>query len=70
MPDAFCARILSRFPRRPRRPSAWSTIHGVVLDSSGTIRFIGVLPSDAFEGNGYIEKVLRRMFAKSTSKRN
>jgi len=41
-----------------------------VLDSSGTIRFIGVLPSDAFEGNGYIEKVLKRMFAKSTSKGN
>lgn len=38
---------------------------GVVLDSSGTIRFIGVLPSDAFERNGYVEKVLRRMFAKS-----
>ena len=69
MPDTFCARILSRFPRRPWRPSAWSTIHGV-LDSSGTIRFIRVLPSDAFEGNGYIEKVLGRMFAKSTSKGN
>ena len=41
---------------------------GVVLDSSGTIRFIGVLPSDAFERNGYIEKVLRRIFAKSPSK--
>jgi len=41
---------------------------GVVLDGSGTIRFIGVLPSDAFERNGYIEKVLERMSAKSTSK--
>lgn len=37
---------------------------GVVLDSSGTIRLIGVLPSDAFEGNGYVEKVLGRMLAK------
>ena len=40
---------------------------GVVLDRSGTIRFIGVLPSDAFDKNGYISKVLDRMFAKSTS---
>jgi thiol-disulfide isomerase/thioredoxin len=43
---------------------------GVVLDGSGTIRFIGVLPSNAFEQNGYISKVLERMFAKSTSKVN
>jgi len=43
---------------------------GVVLDSNGTIRFIGVLPSDAFNGNGYIEKVFERMFAKITSKAN
>lgn len=41
---------------------------GVVLDSRGTIRFIGVLPRDAFERNGYIEKVLERMSAMSTSK--
>ncbi len=41
---------------------------GVVLDRRGTIRFIGVLPRDAFERNGYIEKVLERMSAKSTSK--
>jgi hypothetical protein len=43
---------------------------GVVLDSNGTIRFIGVLPSDAFNGNGYIEKVFERMFARNTSKGN
>jgi thiol-disulfide isomerase/thioredoxin len=43
---------------------------GVVLDSTGTIRFIGVLPSDAFERNGYVEKVLERIFAKSPSKGN
>ena len=43
---------------------------GVVLDSTGTIRFIGVLPSDAFNGNGYIEKVFERMFAKSILKGN
>ena len=39
-----------------------------MLDSSGTLRFIGMLPSDAFEGNGYKDEVLGRMFAKSTSK--
>ena len=43
---------------------------GVVLDRGGTIRFIGVLPSDAFDENGYISKVLERMSAKSTSKVN
>jgi hypothetical protein len=41
---------------------------GVVVDGSGTIRFIGVLPSDAFNGNGYIEKVLERAFPKTASK--
>jgi len=41
---------------------------GSVVDSSGTIRFIGVLPGDAFNGNGYIEKVLERMFPKAASK--
>jgi len=43
---------------------------GVVLDKSGTIRFIGVLPSHAFEENGYISKVLQRMSATSASKGN
>ena len=43
---------------------------GVVLDSNGTIRYIGVLPSDAFDGNGYIEKVFERMFPKNKSKGN
>lgn len=43
---------------------------GVVLDGNGTIRYIGVLPSDAFDGNGYIEKVFERMFPKNTSKEN
>jgi hypothetical protein len=43
---------------------------GVVLDSNGTIRFIGVLPSDAFNENGYIEKVLERMSGKGAAKGN
>jgi hypothetical protein len=43
---------------------------GVVLDRSGTIRFIGVLPNDAFEEKGYISKVLERMSPRSPSKGN
>ena len=34
---------------------------GVVVDHAGVIRFIGVLPSDAFNGDGYMEKVITRM---------
>lgn len=40
---------------------------GIVTDKTGTIRFIGDLPSDAFNGDGYIEKVLNRMTAKPTA---
>jgi hypothetical protein len=43
---------------------------GVVLDRSGIIRFIGVLPGNAFEEKGYISKVLERMSPKIASKRN
>jgi thiol-disulfide isomerase/thioredoxin len=34
---------------------------GIVVDHEGVIRFIGVLPSDAFNGDGYMEKVITRM---------
>ena len=34
---------------------------GVVVDRTGMIRFIGVLPGDAFNGDGYMEKVITRM---------
>ncbi|KAA6464555.1 peroxiredoxin family protein [Acidobacteria bacterium AB60] len=34
---------------------------GIVLDHEGKVRFVGVLPADAFSGNGYIGKVLVRM---------
>jgi hypothetical protein len=36
---------------------------GIVLDHSGSVRYVGVLPEDAFNGNGCIENVLRRMNA-------
>ena len=36
---------------------------GIVLDRMGQIRFIGALPGDAFNGGGYIEKVIVRMAA-------
>jgi thiol-disulfide isomerase/thioredoxin len=34
---------------------------GIVLDHDGRVRYVGVLPDDAFNGNGYMEKVLVRM---------
>lgn len=33
----------------------------VVVDSRGIVRFIGMIPTDAFNGNGYMEKVFMRM---------
>ena len=33
----------------------------VVIDGSGTVRFIGSIPTNAFDGNGYIEKVIVQM---------
>jgi hypothetical protein len=38
---------------------------GIVTDKAGVIRYIGVIPGDAFNGEGYIEKVITRMAAKS-----
>jgi thiol-disulfide isomerase/thioredoxin len=34
---------------------------GILVDHTGVIRFIGVLPSDAFNGDGYMERVITRM---------
>jgi hypothetical protein len=39
---------------------------GIVVDKAGLVRFIGVVPGDAFNGDGYIEKVLTRMAAKTS----
>ena len=39
---------------------------GIVLDRTGRIRFIDSLPGDAFNGGGYIEKVIERMAAVET----
>jgi len=36
---------------------------GIVVDSQGKVRYVGVLPGDAFNGDGYIERVLKRMSA-------
>jgi thiol-disulfide isomerase/thioredoxin len=38
---------------------------GIVTDKAGLIRYIGVIPGDAFNGDGYIEKVITRMAAKN-----
>lgn len=42
---------------------------GIVTDKGGLVRFIGMIPSDAFNGDGYIEKVLTRMAAKTAVSR-
>ncbi len=34
---------------------------GIVLDHEGKVQYVGELPGDAFNGNGYLEKVLTRM---------
>ncbi|MGB7264194.1 MAG: hypothetical protein WBC92_01695 [Terracidiphilus sp.] len=34
---------------------------GILVDHAGVIRFIGVLPDDAFNGGGYMEKLITRM---------
>ncbi len=41
---------------------------GIVLDATGKIRFIDSLPGDAFNGGGYIEKVIVRMAAVAAAK--
>jgi len=38
---------------------------GVVVDHGGVVRFIGAIPADAFNGDGYISKVLTRMAGKA-----
>lgn len=40
---------------------------GIVIDKTGVVRFAGVIPVDAFNGGGYIEKVIVRMKADETN---
>lgn len=41
----------------------------VVVDGHGVIRFIGLLPADAFNGDGYVSKVIQRMVAAAHARR-
>jgi len=41
----------------------------VVVDGHGVIRFIGMLPADAFNGDGYVSKVIQRMVAAAQARR-
>ncbi len=41
---------------------------GIVLDKAGKVRFIGAIPGDAFNGDGYIPKVIERMTGATTTK--
>jgi hypothetical protein len=40
----------------------------VVVDHAGIVRYVGVIPGDAFNENGYIERVLTRMAAAAGGK--
>lgn len=33
----------------------------IVVDRAGVVRFIGAVPTDAFNGNGYVERIIVRM---------
>jgi thiol-disulfide isomerase/thioredoxin len=33
----------------------------IVVDRAGVVRFIGVIPTDSFNGNGYMERIIVRM---------
>jgi len=37
---------------------------GIVVDKAGMVRYVGVIPGDAFNGGGLIEKLITRMVAK------
>jgi thiol-disulfide isomerase/thioredoxin len=42
----------------------------IVVDHNGVVRFIGVIPADAFNGNGYMERIIVRMAtAEATSQK-
>jgi hypothetical protein len=36
---------------------------GIVMDGQGKVRFIGVLPGDAFKRDGYVEKMILKIGA-------
>lgn len=45
-------------------PAAFGAVDyplGLVLDQSGIVRFIGAIPGDAFNGDGYMQKAIERM---------
>ena len=42
---------------------------GIVLDHGGKVQYVGVLPGDAFNGNGYVNKVIERMTASDANRR-
>ncbi len=40
---------------------------GVAVDETGAVRYVGVLPGDAFNGDGYVAKVLIPMVGKTSA---
>jgi hypothetical protein len=57
-------------PKAARALGAVDYPLGVVLDHDGVVRFLGVLPDNAFNGDGYVEQVLMRMGAAMTVERS
>jgi hypothetical protein len=41
----------------------------IAIDSAGVIRFVGTVPSNAFNGDGYITKIIQRMAASEPVKK-
>lgn len=54
-------------PNDARALGALDFPFGIVLDHEGKVRYVGVLPGDAFNGNGYVEKILARMAGPQTT---
>ena len=42
---------------------------GIIIDRQGKVRFIGLLPGDAFKGDGYVEKMIVRIAAANPAAR-
>ncbi len=51
----------------PATLGAFDYPFSVVVDGEGKVRYVGVLPEDAFNGDGYIERVLKRISAVATT---
>ena len=56
-------------PEAPQTFGATDYPLGILVDHRGIVRFVGVLPLDAFNGDGYVEKAIMRMVAHTTAEK-